>query len=258
MSLHSILDALRFVPTRCRPRAHTTGRPPTFRPRLELLEDRCLLSADFVLDWNRLLLDVQQVRAQGNQQAARALAMMGAAVYDSVNAIAPTHAVYHVDAGAFPGTSTASADAAAAQAAHDVAYALYTQTAERNRFDALLTDELDPNEIPDGQAKDNGIALGHYVAAQVLAWRANDGSSASVAYQPGTGPGAWQPTPPNPPGTVPATPQWPYVTPFVWDHHIARSKYEKYARAAWPAEDGETITVELDPFGLENSADEEE
>jgi hypothetical protein len=50
----------------------------------------------------------------------------------------------------------------------------------------------------------------------------------------------------------------PYVTPFVWDHHIARSKYEKYARAAWPAEDGETITVELDPFGLENSADEEE
>jgi hypothetical protein len=36
-----------------------------------------------------------------------------------------------------------------------------------------------------------------------------------VAYVPGTDPGDWQPTPPNPPGTVPATPQWPYVTPFA-------------------------------------------
>src|SRR5437870_2081186 len=118
--------------------------------RVESLEDRCLLSAGFVLDWNSLLLDVQQVRALGNQQSARALAIMGAAVYDSVNAIAPTHTVYHVDARAFPGISTASADAAAAQAAHDVAFALYTQPAERARFDALLTSQL--AEVADGQA----------------------------------------------------------------------------------------------------------
>jgi hypothetical protein len=181
--------------------------------RIEQLEDRCLLSAGFVLDWNSMLLDVQRVRAQGNQQSARALAIMGAAVYDSVNAIAPTHTVYHVDARAFPDVSTASADAAAAQAAHDVAYALYTQTAERMRFDALLTTQL--AEIPDGPAETRGIALGQYVAAQMLAWRANDGSSASVLYVPGTEPGDWQPTPPNPPGTMPATPQWPYVTPFA-------------------------------------------
>src|SRR5262249_10366434 len=31
----------------------------------------------------------------------------------------------------------------------------------------------------------------------------------------GTDPGDWQPTPPNPPGTQPATPQWPLVTPFA-------------------------------------------
>src|SRR5437016_7292399 len=104
--------------------------------RVEQLEDRCLLSAASVLEWNSLLLDVQQQRSLGNQQSARALAIMGAAVYDSVNAIDPTHTVYHVDARAYPGASTASADAAAAQAAHDVAYALFTQTAERARFDA--------------------------------------------------------------------------------------------------------------------------
>ena len=84
-------------------------------PRLEQLEDRCLPSADFVLDWNALILDVQRLRGQGNQAAARALAIVGAAVYDSVNAIDPTHTVYRVDARvAFPGASTASADAAAA------------------------------------------------------------------------------------------------------------------------------------------------
>src|SRR5262249_42187310 len=100
-------------------------------PRVEPLEGRCLLSADFVFDWNALLLDVQQLRSQGNPAAARGLAILGGAVYDAVNAIRPTHTSFHVDATAFPGASTASADAAAAQAAHDVASALYTQPAER-------------------------------------------------------------------------------------------------------------------------------
>src|SRR5205823_5309469 len=66
--------------------------------RVEALEDRSLPSAAFVLDWNDLVVDVQRLRNQGNQQAARALAMMGVAVYDSVNAINPTHEVYHVPA----------------------------------------------------------------------------------------------------------------------------------------------------------------
>ena len=126
--------------------------------RVEQLEDRCLLSADFVLQWNGLLLNVQQLRGQGNQQAARALAMMNAAVYDSVNATDPTHTVYHVDARTFPNVATASADAAAAQAAHDVAFALYTQPAERTRLDALLAAQL--GEVPDGPAEATGVARG--------------------------------------------------------------------------------------------------
>jgi hypothetical protein len=181
--------------------------------RVEQLEDRCLLSANFILQWNGLLLNVQQLRGQGNQQAARALAMMGAAVYDSVNAIDPTHTVYHVDARAFPNVATASADAAAAQAAHDVAYALYTQAADRALFDGLLATQL--TEVPNDQAETDGIALGQYVAAQILAWRANDGSSATVPYVYGSGPGVYQATPPNVQTAMPATPQWPFVTPFA-------------------------------------------
>ncbi|HVK10509.1 MAG TPA: vanadium-dependent haloperoxidase [Gemmataceae bacterium] len=186
------------------------------RLRVEPLEDRSLPSAAFVPEWNDLLVDVQQRRAQGNQQAARALAMMGAAVYDSVNAVDPTHTVYHVDAKAFPGVATASADAAAVQAAHDVAYALYNRDTERPRIDDLLDTHLDELVAGGVTGIAEGIALGHHVAAQVLAWRASDGSNGSVPYTIGTQPGDWQPTPPafNP---NPSTPHWGSVTPFALD-----------------------------------------
>jgi hypothetical protein len=188
---------------------------------IEPLEDRSLPSATFVFQWNDLLLDVQQQRSQGNPPAARALAIMDGAIYDSVNAIDPTHTVYHVDARGFPGLSAASADAAAAQAAHDVAVALYSQPAEVARLDALLAAQL--GDVSDGPAEANGIALGSHVAAQMLAWRASDHSGDTVQYTPGTGPGVWQPTPranpipggPELSGLPAATPQWPLVTPFA-------------------------------------------
>jgi hypothetical protein len=180
--------------------------------RVEPLEDRCLLSADFVFQWNDLLLDVQRMRTQGNPQSARALAILGAAVYDSVNAINPTHTVYRVDARAFSGASTASADAAAAQAAHDVAVALYP--ADAAAFDGLLATQLD--EIDDGPAEITGIALGHDVAGRILDWRRDDGSATPpvVSYTIGTEPGDWQPTPPanNP---IPVVTWWPEVVPFA-------------------------------------------
>jgi hypothetical protein len=50
----------------------------------------------------------------------------------------------------------------------------------------------------------------------MLAWRASDGSSASVSYSYGSDPGDWQPTPPSFAQT-PATPQWRYVTPFAME-----------------------------------------
>src|SRR5262245_35375023 len=213
---------------RCPPILSQTGGGLTMRrlkkysPRLERLEDRSLLSAGFVLDWNDLVVDVQRLRGQGNHAAARALAMMGAAVYDSVNAINPTHTVYHTDARTFPNLSIASADAAAAQAAHDVAYALYTQPAERTRIDGLLNTQLTELLVGGVTGVTEGIALGQFVAGDVLAWRASDHSGDTVIYTPGSGPGVWQPTPrPNPspppaelPGLPAATPQWPLVTPF--------------------------------------------
>ena len=67
--------------------------------------------------------------------------------------------------------------------------------------------------IPDGPAKEAGIAVGEAAAAAMLALRADDGSAdADVPYTPGTDPGDWQPTPP---AFAPAfLPGWGQVTPF--------------------------------------------
>jgi hypothetical protein len=179
--------------------------------RVQPLEDRSVPSAAFVPEWNDLLVNVQGQRGQGNQQSARALAMMNAAVYDSVNAIHPTHEVYHVPATPPAG---ASDDAAAAQAAHDVARGLYPN--DGAQFDQLLNSQLGQLVLDGETGIADGIALGQYVAAQILAWRSNDGSAPPpvVTYTIGSNPGDWQPTPPAY-STIPATPWWPGVTPFA-------------------------------------------
>jgi hypothetical protein len=89
---------------------------------------------------------------------------------------------------------------------------LYTRPAEVALFDATLAAHL--CSIPDGLPRDSGVAIGQYVASQILAWRASDGSANSVSYTIGTDSGDWQPTPPGF-AMTPATPQWPYVTPFA-------------------------------------------
>jgi hypothetical protein len=67
-------------------------------------------------------------------------------------------------------------------------------------------------EIPDGQAKTDGIAVGEAAAAAMLLARADDGSNDLVAYTPGSAPGDWRPTPT---GFAPALlPGWGQVTPF--------------------------------------------
>jgi hypothetical protein len=171
-----------------------------------------------VFEWTNLLLAVSgpgtsttSARNQGNQIVSRSMAMMHGAIYDSVNAIDGGHSMYRVDARSLA-LPEDSAEAAAAQAAHDVAVGLYTRAAEVALFNATLSGDL--CAIPDGPAKNDGVAIGHYVASQILAWRANDGSSNVVPYAIGSTPGDWQPTPPAFAGT-PATPQWPYVTPFA-------------------------------------------
>src|SRR6266581_565473 len=82
------------------------------------------IRADVVTDWNQITLNTQAAVPFGirTPPATRALAMVHAAVYDSVNAIYRTNSVYAVNAQAPAGSSP---EAAAAAAAHSVLVGVY-------------------------------------------------------------------------------------------------------------------------------------
>ena len=91
-------------------------RPKPMRLFVEPLEDRCLMSANMVVEWNqRALQSIGQAKVSP-VVASRALAITQAAVYDAVNAIDRSFEPYHAQVQASHG---ASLEAAAAQAAHD-------------------------------------------------------------------------------------------------------------------------------------------
>jgi hypothetical protein len=168
-------------------------------------------SVNPVVQWNRTLLVI--LRTPGAQPATvhptRSFAIMHAAIYDAVNAIDSTHKPYLAELSGLP--RSASQDAAAAAAAHEVLLALYP--AFQTALDAVLQQSLD--QIPDGKDKLQGVAIGQTVADRILALRSNDGSNAKpTPFVFGNAPGDYQSTPPN----FPKQPQfthWSRVTPFV-------------------------------------------
>jgi PAP2 superfamily len=163
-----------------------------------------------VVTWNATLLVI--VRTPGAQpktiHPTRSFAIMHAAIYDAVNAIDKTHEPYLVR---LRGVSrSASQDAAASSAAHEVLVALYPS------FQATLDNQLKQSLalVPEGPDKTEGINIGKTVADQILAARSNDGSNAQpVPFVFGNAPGDFQSTPPNFPS--PQFTNWSHVTPFA-------------------------------------------
>jgi PAP2 superfamily/RTX calcium-binding nonapeptide repeat (4 copies) len=164
------------------------------------------LSGNLVTDWNGTLLNAVRTASTPPPLASRNMAMVHAAIYDSVNSISKKYSPYRVEIDPPAGTSP---EAATAAAAHRVLVNLYP--AQAVTFNEAYASSL--AKIPDGKAKDDGIALGQQVADQIIAWRNTDGASKVVQYTPSTEPGRWVPTPPaQAPGLAP---QWPGVTPFA-------------------------------------------
>lgn len=93
------------------------------------------------------------------------------AIYDAVNAIDRTHAVYMVRVAGGP--RSASEDAAAALAAHDVLVALYP--AFKHMLDAQLQQSLAQMSR---RGDPSGIRIGQAVAERILALRSHDCSNA--------------------------------------------------------------------------------
>jgi hypothetical protein len=167
-------------------------------------------SLNSVVEWNRILLVI--LRTPGAQpptiHSTRSFAILHAAMFDAVNNIAGRYTVYLVHLSTV--SRTASQPAAADQAAHDVLVSLYPSF--QSTLDSQLQQDL--AQIPDGQDKTDGIAVGQRVGAQILAFRSNDGSGVTPPpYMPGNQPGDYQLTPPN---FAPADfTHWPDVTPFA-------------------------------------------
>jgi hypothetical protein len=160
---------------------------------------------DPVLQWNEAALLAIKAEKTPPPLAVRHLAILHIAVFDAVNTIRRTHKPFEVDATVPAGTSE---DAAVTGAAHRVLIALYP--ARSRHFDVLLTRTL--NAV-DSHAADRGLAIGRYVAKEILKWRAEDGSDQEVRTTLRAEPGQWRPTPPG--FARPLAPHWPTVTCFA-------------------------------------------
>jgi hypothetical protein len=144
-------------------------------------------STDVIIEWDELL---QQNLAGPPFSQVRVYAMLHIAMADAIVAIDGRYEPYHVHTRAPQG---ASAEAAAAQAAHDVLVALIP--AAQSAFASALQGQL--AKIPNGPRL-LGTAVGRRVAAEVLDWRSNDGAATAnpqpSAFLPSTLPGIWRQT----------------------------------------------------------------
>ena len=170
--------------------------------------------ADTVLDWNEIAVNSAISAAQNPFFQARTSAMVQVAVFEAVNAITKEYEPY---LGVVTAPSSASVDAAAAQAAYRVLRTLLSASAPTvAALDASIASTL--SGIPNGQAKTDGIAAGEWAAAEILALRANDGSTPLQFKTPGPAVvGEWQATPSCPlVGGVASGIlfQWKNITPF--------------------------------------------
>ncbi len=160
--------------------------------------------ADVVTDWNQTALATQAAipGAIRTPPAARALAMVHLAIFDSVNAIDRRFTPYAAGALADP---SASPEAAAAASAHAVLVNLYPS--RQAELDAAYATSL--ASIADGIAKTEGISVGESVAAVIIALRSSDGSAVTLPYTVPPGPGIYQPDP------AALFVAWGKVTPFA-------------------------------------------
>lgn len=121
-------------------------------------------AADVVTDWNRTAIDAMNAAKTVLDPQARNLAMMHVAMSDAVNSVQRRYATHGPGGAPMPG---ASAEAAAAAAARAVL--LPTQKALIDQaFGASM------KAIPDGPARNDGVAIGEKCAAAVIAERAAD------------------------------------------------------------------------------------
>jgi hypothetical protein len=164
--------------------------------------------ADTVTFWNDTAVNTIRTAALGPLTpvlGSRAMAMVHVAMADALTSIHPAYKPYAVR---LEGHGNADPIAAASSAAHGVLVRLFP--AQKLSLDTALVQAL--AQVPDGHKKEEGVAVGDMVAAQIVALRSNDGSGVSMTYTPPVGLGYWQPDPRT--GASPFL-AWRYVKPWT-------------------------------------------
>jgi hypothetical protein len=201
----------------------------TFTVKIPLTRAATSASPAAVIGWNAIAQRAAiQVAKQPQTQSMIVISFAQAAVYDAVIAIVGGYQPYRLSLKLRPG---ASVDAAVASAAHDVLIHYFpTQQAalDADYAAALAT-------IPDGTAKDAGIAVGQEAAAGMITLRQGDGFEADIGFTmllPG--PSVWQ----LPAGQTPQTPWVSRLRPFMLESpdQFRPGPAPELTRSEWAAE----------------------
>jgi hypothetical protein len=165
-------------------------------------------ATEAIISWNVVAQRAAiKVAGQAQTQSMISIGFAQAAVYDAVVAIMGGYQPYVTSIAPRPG---ASAPAAVAAAAYDVL--LHYFPAQAAALEADYTAAL--AAIPEGAAKDEGVAVGRAAAAGLIAKRAGDGLNADIGFtMPAPAPGVWQ----LPAGVSPQTPWVSQLRPFTFD-----------------------------------------
>lgn len=183
-------------------------------------------AAEFLRHWNGMAVDASGLdhtpvppgdpRVFGEQlgpaRASRAMAMVHIAMFDAVAALGGDYQSY---TGVTSFLSSASMNAAIAQAACDTLDALFPS--QQATFNQTLASELAP--MRDNRQKAYGIDLGHRAAAAILALRHNDGSEVpeprlGMQFFTSNQPGKWRQDPVSQ-SPIALGAYWGNVRPFV-------------------------------------------
>src|SRR6266540_1807965 len=159
-----------------------------------------------VTDWNLIAQNAIVVgRPVGSSLVLEGIVQ--AAIYDATIAVEGGYEPFVVSPRVSRPASTAAAVATAARGILIVRVPGQAEYVEA-QYVAYLAN------IPDGPAKENGIAVGEEVAQAILDWRTGDGFDNDIPYeQPPPGPGVFEPIPP---GSTPLDVKLKQVRPLTF------------------------------------------
>jgi hypothetical protein len=160
-------------------------------------------SINEVLEWNQIFVDMLVATNTANSASQRLGAIVHTAIFDAYNGIEKRFAPLFVREQAPRGASGRAAIVSAGYTALVGLFPSQKPALDARHEASLVALSLDcEDQSPEQQSScknriDRGIDWGIGVAQAVLAWRANDGFSASYpAFNGGTAVGQWRPTPP--------------------------------------------------------------